>query len=65
MQTVMKSQPEPKKEKHMEWISWSSPLGSGLFILALSYSFYLFTQSVYTLTKTGKNGKEIGQMKDS
>lgn len=58
----MKTKHKPnnsKKENTMEWLSWTSPLGSGLFIVALSASFYLFTQSVYTLTKTGKTGKEL------
>ncbi len=49
-------------ENTMEYLSWTSPIGSGLFILALSCSFYLFTKSIYTLTKTGKTGKEIEEM---
>ena len=61
----MNSKHEQNKENTMEWLSWTSPLGSGLFVLALSLSFYLFTQSVYTLTKTGKTGKELEEMEKS
>jgi len=60
----MKTEQKLRKENTMEWFSWSSPLGSGLFILALSSSFYIFAHSVYTLTKTGKTGKEIEAMEN-
>lgn len=46
----------------MEWLSWTSPLGVSVFILSLSFAFYLFTRSVHTLSKTGKTGKEIENM---
>jgi hypothetical protein len=58
-----KQQPDKQnKENTMEWLSWTTPLGSGLFILALSCSFYLFSKSIDTLAKTGKTGKEIEEM---
>jgi hypothetical protein len=38
----------------MEWYSWTSPLGSGLFILCLSAAFYIFASAIHTLTKAGK-----------
>jgi len=62
MKTEQKLKPK-KKEHTMEWFSWTSPLGSGLFILALSSSFYIFARSVLTLTMTGKTGEEIEALK--
>jgi len=50
-------------EENMEWLSWTSPLGVSLFILSISLAFYLFTQAVHTLSKAGKTGKEIENMK--
>ncbi len=38
----------------MEWLSWSSPVGIGLFIMLISAAFFFFSQAVYTLTKTGE-----------
>jgi len=61
----MNTKQKTYKENTMEWLSWTTPAGSGLFILAVSCSFYLFTQSIYTLTKTGKTGKEIEEMERS
>lgn len=60
----MNSKQQKHKENNMEWLTWTSPLGSGLFVLTLSLSFYLFTQSVYTLTKSGKTGKKIEAMEN-
>jgi hypothetical protein len=49
-------------EDDMEWLSWTTPAGVSMFILSLSLAFFLFSQAVYTLTKTGKTGAEIEKM---
>ncbi len=43
----------------MEWYSWTSPLGLGLFILSVSFAFFVLTSSIYMLTKTGEKGKQM------
>jgi hypothetical protein len=43
----------------MEWLNWTSPVGASVVIVSVSFAFYLFSQSVYTLTRTGKEGKEM------
>jgi len=43
----------------MEWYSWTSPLGLGLFIISISFAFFVLSASIYILIKSGEKGKKM------
>lgn len=47
----------------MEWYSWTSPLGLGIFILCASSALYIVSGSIYTLSRAGVKGMEIENKK--
>jgi len=47
----------------MEWYSWTSPLGLGIFIVCASAALYIVASSIYTLSRAGEKGKEIDNNK--